>query len=305
MQNTNILLVEDDVVSLKLLEAYLKDEPYHIITACDGLEAMQTLQDAPNSFFNCIVSDICMPNMSGLELLDFVKQDPHLKHIPFILETADSDQGDIKRGVERGSFYYLIKPVTRPSLLTVIEAAINDYQNHIDAFKGLNRSLPLLTSGHFQLKTIEEAKQLANLLGLLTSDPESLAIGYFELILNGIEHGNLGISYDEKTQLIQAGKLKTEITTRLTQPEYSDKVVDVTIDLSDTRLEVSIKDMGKGFDVTPFLDFSLERAMDNHGRGIMMANKLSFDSLKYSENGTRVHCITHKLRDKPTEILLS
>lgn len=298
MELKNLLLVEDELTSLKLLEFYLKNEPFNLSIARDGKQASEMLANHPPDYFQCIISDINMPEMSGLDLLKQLKQDPDRKHIPVILQTAVSGEEDIKQGISLGAFYYLLKPVTKETLISLITAALQDYENYREATLSLNKTAkpsPLLKNGQFTFKTIKEAKNLAQFLALMTSDPETIAMGLLELMLNAIEHGNLGISYNEKTKLIASGELKNEISSRLSNKEYQDKFVTVDLERKDNKLTISIKDMGKGFDFEKYMDFSLERAMDNHGRGIMMANKLSFDELCYTDGGSTAICVTSKL----------
>lgn len=299
MKPYNLLVIEDDAVSLKLLEIYLKNDSFNITVARDGLEASNILDEYPHDYFQCIISDIMMPNKSGIELLEEIKQHPLRKRIPVILQTSASSDREIQLGLNKGAFYYLIKPITKDTLNSVVNAALKDYQNHKEALasmEGVKRAFPLLTKGEFKFKSLSEAKHLSNFLALLTTDPETIGIGFLELMINAVEHGNLGITYDEKTQLINDSELKNEIERRLTQPEYKDKYVKVNIDMNEKGLEVSILDMGNGFNFENYMEFSIERAMDNHGRGIMMANKLSFDTLMYSEGGRCATCITNKIK---------
>lgn len=299
MAPVNLLVIEDDAVSLKLLEIYLKNEQHRIVIARDGEEASQLLRDYPENYFQCIISDIMMPNKSGLELLEETKQHPTLRHIPFILQTSASSEREIQLGINKGAFYYLIKPITKATLNSVVNAALKDYKNHQEALSSIeqvNTAFPLISKGQFKFKTIEEAKHLSSFLALLTTDPETIGIGFFELMINAVEHGNLGITYDEKTDLIQNADLQREIRRRLNMPEYKKKYVTVDVQVKNERLEVAIQDMGKGFDAGEYMEFSMDRAMDNHGRGIMMAKKLSFDALEYREGGRCAVCSTHKIR---------
>ncbi|MEE9397259.1 MAG: ATP-binding protein, partial [Methylococcales bacterium] len=58
---------------------------------------------------------------------------------------------------------------------------------------------------------------------------------------------------------------------------------------SDRGIKVAVKDQGGGFDWQPYMQMSVERATDNHGRGIAMAGMLSFSRVEYQGNGNEVH----------------
>jgi hypothetical protein len=116
-------------------------------------------------------------------------------------------------------------------------------------------------------------------------------VGLWELILNGIEHGNLGISYAEKSQLNQDNKWTAEIERRLLLSENKSKSVEIYMNRNESNIEFIIKDQGIGFDWHDYLDISPERAFDSHGRGIAMACMYSFDRVEYSGHGNVVSAI--------------
>jgi len=296
-RHVNLLLIDDDETSLKLLAAYLDKDYYHLTLARNGQEALDLIRSHAADFFSCIISDFIMPKMNGLELLNTLKQEEAYQNIPFILQTSSGNDTEIKKGLDAGAFYYLIKPYQQGTLLSVVSSALKDFFNRIElqAFTtSFTTILPLVTQAHFKLKTIEEAKSLASILSLSTAHPEQTSLGFFEIISNAIEHGNLGITYDEKTQLINEHQHQKEIARRLQSPLYQDKFVQISTNNLDDRKIVTVTDMGKGFDFKNYLEFSVDRAMDNHGRGIMMANKLSFDELIYSNEGRTATCIIYK-----------
>ena len=70
--------------------------------------------------------------------------------------------------------------------------------------------------------------------------------------------------------------------------EYADRCVKVIFNKTPTEVTVTIKDDGKGFEWDNYLDFDPKRAFDMHGRGILTANKFSFDSVEYKKPGNEV-----------------
>ncbi len=291
-----LLLVDDDPTSLALLCAYFKDSDYEVITAQDGVEAKEIIVSHPADYFSAYLLDYLMPNKDGITLLKELKSDARYEMVPAILQTSADSHEEINRGIEAGAFYYLLKPFTKTHLLSIVEAAVKGFTNHqqvVNSDYYLAQTSNLLKDAHFSFRTLEQAKHLSNILAYLTPKPQKAGIGLFELMINAIEHGNLGIGYAEKTRLIHDEQLQAEIHRRLQLEENRDKQVNVSIEHLADQMSITITDMGQGFDSTPYMDFSIERAMDNHGRGIMMANKLSFDEIHYSEKGNEVTCIIY------------
>jgi DNA-binding response OmpR family regulator len=295
MKAHRVLLVDDDPISLQLMQSYLKPKGYAISTATNGEQAEQLIGAHPAQYFSAIVLNFRMPGKDGVTLLTELKQGERCL-VPIILQTSANDPKQIKAGIDAGAFYYLIKPYTPKVFLSIVDSAIKDFSNHqlvTQKLAKLTNSMRLLKDAHFEFRTLEEATNLSSFIAHLTQDPKKVGLGLFELLVNAVEHGNLEISYDEKTELLNQARLKQEIDQRLQLAPFQQRYVKVDIAQHAGDLVISIEDMGKGFDFEQYLEFSVERALDNHGRGIMMANKLSFDSLQYSLGGRRVTAIHH------------
>lgn len=106
--------------------------------------------------------------------------------------------------------------------------------------------------------------------------------------MNGVEHGNLNLSYAEKSALLKTGTLDHEITRRLALPDYAQERVRVSLDRTETALRMSIADGGKGFDWSQFLDLDVTRSADGHGRGIALAKAISFHKLGFRGCGNQL-----------------
>jgi anti-sigma regulatory factor (Ser/Thr protein kinase) len=152
----------------------------------------------------------------------------------------------------------------------------------------LRNSLNMLSSGEFVFQTLAEAHDLAAALSSLCQEPESASVGLIELLVNAVEHGNLGITYDEKSELRKNFNWEDEVARRLALPEYASRKARIALVHQGDDLEFTVSDEGTGFDWNKYLDFDPERAFDLNGRGIAMANKFSFSSLQYQGKGNVV-----------------
>ena len=141
---------------------------------------------------------------------------------------------------------------------------------------------------------MDEGSQLANSFAQACPNPENVIIGFSELFINAVEHGNLGITYEEKGELVNNAQLLSEIARRQALEENRDKLVEVSFERQTDLLVFTIRDQGQGFDWSRFLDFDPERVFDPNGRGIAMARSISFDTLEYQGNGNIV-VVTVKL----------
>lgn len=260
-----------------------------VIEAENGKQALNLALEAPHP--DVILLDVEMPELNGFEVCKRLKQNPETQSIPIIFVTGKHSEEDVKHGLELGAHYYLTKPVEPSTLRAVIGSALEDVRNAQqlnndvdDVFSSLN----LLSSGCFEFQTLAQARALSTVLAKICPDPDMNGLGLMELMINAIEHGNLGISYTDKSALNLSGEWESEVLRRQEMTEYKDKTARVSFKRTPDAITIDIEDDGTGFDYTQYLDFDPARAFDSHGRGIAMANQTSFDELTYLGSGNHV-----------------
>ncbi|KAI96184.1 histidine kinase [Rhodomicrobium udaipurense JA643] len=286
-----ILYVDDDALNRDILRELLCEGGYDVVEADDGDTALQRLQDT--SGIDAILLDRMMPRMGGIEVLKAVKADARFADIPVIMQTAATSRDQILQGIKAGVYYYLTKPYEDQMLLAIVGAALQDaaQKQRLREEVAQHRSLMgLLEQARFRFRTPQEARSLAFLIANCFPEPEAAIYGLHEMLSNAIEHGNLGITYQEKTRLILEGRLREEIERRLALPANREKWAWLSFETDGKTLRARIRDQGNGFDWRPFLDISPERAMHPHGRGIATALRMSFSSLDYVGCGNEVVC---------------
>ena len=109
-----VLIVDDELMNLKLFKAYLSTENYEIITAESGQEALRRVDQTPP---DVILLDIMMPGMDGFEVTRRLKKNPATDAIPIIMVTALSGEKNRARGLEAGADEFLTKPVHKAELV--------------------------------------------------------------------------------------------------------------------------------------------------------------------------------------------
>jgi CheY-like chemotaxis protein/anti-sigma regulatory factor (Ser/Thr protein kinase) len=285
-----VLLVDDEPLNLEMLTEYLEASGYALDTAEHGASAWAQLEATPERF-DVVLLDRMMPGLNGLEVLKRIKQHPVLQAVPVILQAALTARDEILEGLEAGAYYYLAKPFEEAMLLSVLRAAVADRQRYRQAQQGSDlavRPFGLMREATFSFRTPAAARDLAVVLANACPDPQQVAIGLTELLLNAVEHGNLGITYEEKGRLREAGGWEDEVAARLADPRFAGRVVQVDYRRDAGAVTVRIRDGGEGFDYTKYLDIDPSRACDLHGRGIAMARSVSFDRLEYRGSGNEV-----------------
>lgn len=287
---SKLLLVDDDHFIRRVIGESLKQLGYAVDTVVDGQEAWEKIDGSPFGY-DLILLDRDMPRMDGIALLGHIKADSRLADLPVVMLTGADRSDEVVEGLAAGAHYYLTKPATQVILNHVIQNALADYQRTRELRELLGRqksNLSLLQHAKFEFRTLQEAKDIALLLADASMNPSRTVAGYMELLINAVEHGNLGIAYAEKGQLLENDCWDEEIEKRFHLSPYSDRTVEVILDRRPDALVVKITDQGDGFDWPKYLQFEADRAFDLHGRGIAMSGELSFDKLEYIGKGNSV-----------------
>lgn len=123
-KDTKFLVVDDFSTMRKIIKKVLNELGYtQIEESDDGKNALPLLQAASQSEkpFDLVISDWSMPGMSGVDLLKACKADAHLKHLPFILITAESEQKHILEASKVGVSDYVVKPFNAATLKAKME----------------------------------------------------------------------------------------------------------------------------------------------------------------------------------------
>lgn len=283
-----ILAVDDEPLNLMILAEILSGAGHQVDQASDGEDAWEMLQQTT---YDLVVLDRLMPRMDGLSLLKKLKTDPRLSTIPVIMQTAAASQSQILEGLEAGAYHYLIKPYAPTVLNAMVTAVLDDVHersNLREISANLSNTLTLMTGAVFSFRTLEDARALAAALSGLCADTGAAGFGLLELLINAVEHGNLGITYQEKSALRQTGDWEAEVAHRLTLTPWRDRSAQVELTQKQSEIEFIIRDEGSGFDWIRYLHFDPERAFDLNGRGVAMANTLGFQFLEYQGCGNTV-----------------
>lgn len=115
-----------------------------------------------------------------------------------------------------------------------------------------------------------------------------LEVAVYEALYNAIEHGNLGLSFDEKRSLIECGRHDEWIAARRKSEPYASRIVTVVLQFTDQEMRITVSDKGDGFDWEKTIaELDDGQLVGVNGRGIRIMQS-AFDEVNYHERGTAV-----------------
>ena len=118
-----VLVVEDDILNLKLICEILRTEGYTVHNAMNGIDAIDMAKKMP---YDLILMDIQLPGMDGIEATGIIKNMPNFKKVPIIALTAYAMGGDKERFLAAGLDDYIPKPFNFSDFLI----KVNKYCSH-------------------------------------------------------------------------------------------------------------------------------------------------------------------------------
>jgi CheY-like chemotaxis protein/anti-sigma regulatory factor (Ser/Thr protein kinase) len=282
-----VLVVDDQETLRALLSRLLIREGFEPIEAADGEQAVALFKSQSPLV---VVSDIMMPKMDGLTLLHEIKRID--RNATVILMTGQGNEDVLLNALRGGATNFFKKPFNIRELIEEIrkvvefrlEAARSTLFSPFLVEETKRFVMPRADSAYFPI-----INQITLQLPCLLPEGEilNLKIGIEEMIANAIEHGNLGISFEEKNRAIEEGRLAELMAERGGQSDAAGRAVHIDARLTSEYFEISIRDEGKGFAWRDLPAVAPESLLSFNGRGIFLT-KIYFDEVTYNETGTMV-----------------
>lgn len=295
-RSDHLLIVEDEEMVRDVIVRQIENKSnFRVSAAASAGEALAFLEkETPD----VALIDIRLPDMQGTELIRRIKEvRPHLRAI---MMSGWADIQDTITALRCGAVDFFQKPLKIDDVLASIDHAF-EMASAIRASRSLQ---PFLLEEIRTFRIPNEVSLVphltAEITGSLEGDPgisrdelEGIRTSIHEIVLNAIEHGNLAITYDEKSQLMQSVLgLKREIARRAADPRYRDRRVLVTFQNTPQVAIVTVADQGDGFDHSKLPDPS-QLGDAPHGRGILIT-KIFMDEVRYNAKGNEVTLMKYK-----------
>ena len=251
MNNQCIMVVEDHEPLLAAVRGVLESEGYAVLTATDGEQALQVMEETSPDL---IVADIMMPKMDGYAFYEQVRANSEWVHIPFIFLTAKAERDDILKGKALGAEDYLTKPFDPEELMVAVSARL--------ARAGAIREA---TTTEFE----ELKRQIVTVLSHELRTPLTYVVGYTDLALDDLS----SLSAEQLQDMLEKIKRGGSRLTRLVE----DFLCLIQLDTGQAaeeanRLTAVHRDLGKI--VETVVRLWQERA---DYRGVVLATKVEAD----------------------------
>jgi DNA-binding response OmpR family regulator len=283
-----VLIVEDDYASRLFLESLLESNNFTFRSAANGIEGLNIFDEYHPDI---VLTDIQMPIMDGLELLEAIR-DKKTDTVVIII-TAFGTENYAIQALHLGANNYLKKPVSSQDLLKLLKK----YQSYIsskyspDALPGylLHRAFKIEFNSEFnKIPKIVDKIIVESNLNVDDNIRVNIELGLVELVTNAIEHGNLAITYDEKLKALNDGTLDQLYKERTDNIQFRLRKIFVDFTETPEYFQWTVTDEGEGFDWRHLPDpTDQNHILELNGRGIFIS-KFLFDEIEYNQKGNSV-----------------
>jgi YesN/AraC family two-component response regulator len=285
---TAILIIDDEQPVREVLRIALSDKGHRVLEAANGAEGLRLFQaERPD----IVITDVMMPGMDGLEVTRRIKEER--EDVDIIIMTGYGSEELVIEALRSGASNYLKKPIAFNDLFAIVDKIVikRQYRKRFE----ISRDVVFYEQKHLVL-----GNDLAQVWGavnqiLYNIHPEApqkvvegMRIGLYEMIVNAIEHGNLGIISAQKSEaILSSGYARLLAECRKRADELGKKVF-INCTYTRDRISVEIRDQGEGFDFRNLPDMSDPNViMSVNGRGIFLAS-LYFDRVSFQDPGNSV-----------------
>jgi len=285
---TSILIIDDEPPVRDVLRLMLSENGYRVYEAESGKKGIELFRlHNPD----IVLTDVHMPDGSGLEVTKSIKTMWHDADV--VIMTGFGSEEVVIEALRSGASNYIKKPIEVKELLNILESIIFKRENR-KRFEVLKEIIVAETKqlvvGNDMSRVWGAINQIFfNISSSIEENLiEGIKLGLYEILINAIEHGNLGITYEEKEDALNSNSYETLVASRLKTADGEGKKIDIRSSYENDTISIEVRDEGKGFDfrkVTASLES--EAIFSAHGRGILLAS-LYYDSVEYIEPGNRV-----------------
>jgi DNA-binding response OmpR family regulator len=293
-----IVLIDDDPAVLSMVGDVLKASGMQVHSFSSGTRAMKALEDSGSPDFDLVISDINMEGMDGFDVIHRVKA--IRSNLPVMLMTGATDLEYAIRAMRMGAANLFQKPLAMRDLVSSVFHMVElhrELRMAESSLKGLVHESRLFSFSSNELDIPSTVLHLTDRLVSLgfanAANVDVIAMAFHEALVNALEHGNLELESDLKSDLFsEKDAYISLLEMRMSDPVFGSRRIEVEADLTSERFEVTIKDGGRGFDTSRAFTLG-DSVTRRFGRGLAMIYMV-MDEVSFNDVGNQIRMVLRK-----------
>lgn len=295
----HVLIIDDDSAVLNMVSDALAQHGLQVHPFSEGTEAMALLERAEEPVMDLVLSDINMEGMDGFEVIHRVKSvNPNL---PVVLMTGQGSLDYAIRAMRMGASNLFQKPLSIRELVNSVFHLVSVHRELRLAEAGLRGLVQETRHFSFRSDELDIPSMVMHLTDRMVplgfaqpSNLDVIAMAYHEALVNALEHGNLDMDSSLKGDFITGQDTYAALMhSRLEDPAFASRRVDVRVSITPECYEVIITDDGPGFDITNITLISEDTLTKQCGRGLAMI-RMVMDEVIHNQQGNQIRLVIRK-----------
>ncbi|MCH2211069.1 MAG: response regulator [Fuerstiella sp.] len=291
----SILIAEDSATQATQIRLLLERDGHSVLIATDGKQATAILAE---TLPDIIITDLNMPEMDGLELVEFVRT--HHSEIPIVLLTANGTEDTAVQALRKGATSYLPKRELSRSLVS----SVSEIMERIEARRSRSKVMDALITAESTYVVPNDHRFAGQVIAQLEEQLRTMnysdatgmvriSVALREAVTNAIDHGNLELDSelreDDESAYTKLGQQRAR------QEPWMDRRVTVTSRVTPNQVCYTVSDQGPGFDPSSLPDpLDPENLLRTHGRGLMLIRNF-MDEVIHNDAGNQITMIKHRV----------
>ncbi len=285
----DILVVDDDAPFRETLSKFLREKTVAIREVPSAHDGIRTMRDKQAQL---VFVDIMLPDMSGIDLVRSLSRDYPKAYCVVVAD--QTDEAVMAEALLAGASDFVRKPFSLESIDEVLQRC----SERLKIRKNPHFTSSSLSAAkvHLTLESASDAiapalNMVMQLMSGFLVDRElrQFQVALDEALRNAYEHGNLGVTAKEKTELQEAGEFENELAKRSEIARKAGKMISLKAEVEQGTFTCIITDQGKGFDWRSVPDprSNPELLLQPRGRGVFLIHKI-FDHVEYNDAGNEI-----------------
>ncbi len=298
-------MTEDSPETRLVLRKLCENRGFEVVEAADGEEGVRMARSRrPDLIF----LDLWMPRLDGMSALSRIRD--HDPTVPVVIVSAKSDSETTEEALSLGAVNLIRKPFDKQEIQFVLDQIYKAIEEQAD----IHDVLDLVDTRSTGLSFTSATAMLSKVVAYLGRELQNGYPGYeipiteiklalYEALANAYEHGNLEISFEEKTKALEeVDGITRLLQERLSRPDLAERRIHVMVSYGRECALYTIRDEGPGFDHAAHCGRPLAATTALHGRGITLIRHY-MDEIEWNESGNEIRirkCLRRK-GDEPED----
>lgn len=297
-----VLIIDDEPPIRWMLGLYLRGQGYEVLEAADGLTGVDLFEEHQPPI---VLTDVRMPKLDGLEVVRRIRS--AAPDVAIIVFTGHGGEETAIEALRAGATNYLKKPIEINELGEILNRQVETIRSRLSlkmdpGFLSLDERVLVVPNDLVRVPAIIAYLTATAHLFFSRAEVNYIKLGLDEMIRNAIEHGNFGITYEEKTRSLELGRWEELLAERANDPVLRERRVRIRCRQTASLFECTIEDDGAGFRWQDLPDpQNPENLLASHGRGILLTS-FYYDEVRYNDRGNAVTLVKKVSANVPVDL---